>query len=60
MTAETVNGSITQLGAAKDVELQSVNGDIDTSKGSGRIKAEAVNGTRDGARRARATSRPRR
>jgi DUF4097 and DUF4098 domain-containing protein YvlB len=45
VTAETVNGSITQLGAAKHVELQSVNGDIDTSKGSGRIKAEAVNGS---------------
>ena len=42
--AETVNGGITQAGAAKHVELQSVNGDVDVTKATGRVKAESVNG----------------
>jgi DUF4097 and DUF4098 domain-containing protein YvlB len=45
VSAETVNGSITQSGSAKGVELQSVNGAIEVTKASGRIQAEAVNGT---------------
>jgi DUF4097 and DUF4098 domain-containing protein YvlB len=40
-----VNGSITQSGAAKNVELQSVNGDDDVTKANGRVKAESVNGS---------------
>ncbi len=44
VSAETVNGSITQTGAAKGVELQSVNGAIEVTKAGGRVQAEAVNG----------------
>ena len=43
--AETVNGAITQSGAARDVSIQSVNGSVDVRGAVGRIEVEVVNGT---------------
>ena len=41
---ETINGAITQSGAAKDVSIQSVNGSVDVRGAAGRIEVEVVNG----------------
>jgi DUF4097 and DUF4098 domain-containing protein YvlB len=44
VTAETVNGGITQTGSAREVDVQSVNGGVEVTKAAGRIHAESVNG----------------
>jgi DUF4097 and DUF4098 domain-containing protein YvlB len=43
--AETVDGGITQTGAAREVSLQSVMGSVEVSGSSGHIQAESVNGS---------------
>ena len=60
VSAETVNGSITQNGAAKEVQLQSVNGAVETTEPDRPRPGRGRERPGHGARRLGRRSRPRR
>ena len=45
VTAATVNGPVTVLGATEDVDATTINGDVIVESGRGRLRATTVSGT---------------